>query len=223
MIREENKLACQLAWRSILALLIAAVLVAICYFFIDRPVAFFVYDQHLSSHVVLKWLTYPPPILQAWSPVGLIVLVLLWMRGPWNRGAKVLLALCISIIVADQCRESLAYVLGRYWPETWINNNPSLIKDNAYGFHFFQGGASYGSFPSGHMTRIVALAAVLWLAFPRGRVVYVLVSLSVAVGLLGMNYHFVGDVVAGTFIGAIVGVYTTCLLKVDSRTNNQSR
>ena len=31
---------------------------------------------------------------------------------------------------------------------------------------------------------------------------------AVAVGLLGMDYHFVGDVIAGGFVGGIVGTYT---------------
>jgi hypothetical protein len=29
-----------------------------------------------------------------------------------------------------------------------------------------------------------------------------------AVGLLGMDYHFVGDVIAGGFVGGVVGAYT---------------
>jgi hypothetical protein len=36
----------------------------------------------------------------------------------------------------------------------------------------------------------------------------VLAALAVAIGLIGMNYHFLGDVIGGTFAGAIVGVYT---------------
>jgi hypothetical protein len=35
-----------------------------------------------------------------------------------------------------------------------------------------------------------------------------LASVAVAAGLLGMVYHFVGDVIAGGFVGGIVGAYT---------------
>ena len=35
-----------------------------------------------------------------------------------------------------------------------------------------------------------------------------LALLAASVGLVGMNYHFVGDVIAGGFIGGIVGTYT---------------
>jgi membrane-associated phospholipid phosphatase len=118
------------------------------------------------------------------------------------------LAACVSLVLADQFRETLAFVFGRYWPETWVNDNPSLIRDGAYGFHPFHGGSAYASFPSGHTARTLAVAAVVWIAYPRWRWACGLASGAVAAGLLGMDYHFVGDVIAGCFVGAIVGAYT---------------
>jgi membrane-associated phospholipid phosphatase len=179
----------------------------LCYYFVDRPVATFVYEHKLSQHEALKWLTYPPPIVQAWTPVILVLLTLRWLRGSLPRWEKALFVACIAIVVADQFRESLAYVFGRYWPETWINDNPSFIGSGAYGFHPFHDGSWYGSFPSGHATRTVAAGAVAWLTWPRWRWLAVLASGAVAIGLVGMNYHFVGDVIAGSFLGAIVGSY----------------
>lgn len=141
--------------------------------------------------------------------------MIVWMRGLLFRWARVLLALSVSIILADQFRESLSYVFGRYWPETWINNNPSLIENGAYGFHFFHEGSAYGSFPSGHAARIVALAAVIWIACPKWRWACIAASLAVCIGLLGMNYHFVGDVIAGAVVGGIVGAYTNAFCTIE--------
>jgi membrane-associated phospholipid phosphatase len=101
----------------------------------------------------------------------------------------------------------LGFAFGRYWPETWIDDNPSLIGDGAYGFHPFHGGTAYRSFPSGHTARILAVATIVWIGYPRWRWACVLSSLAVAAGLIGMNYHFVGDVIAGGFVGGIVGAY----------------
>ncbi len=55
------------------------------------------------------------------------------MRSPIfaSLSALVLALACVSMILADQFRESLSYVFGRYWPETWIDNNPSFIQDGA--------------------------------------------------------------------------------------------
>jgi hypothetical protein len=44
--------------RTTIALLACAVLVTLCYFFVDRPFAYFIHDQHLNRFEALKWLTY---------------------------------------------------------------------------------------------------------------------------------------------------------------------
>ncbi|HYV34084.1 MAG TPA: phosphatase PAP2 family protein [Gemmataceae bacterium] len=197
-----------LLWKTLAWLVLAALLVALCYFVVDREVARYVYDQGFASHYALKWVTLPPPILQAWAPAVIAALMIRRVWGPLHRCERALLAACVAIIVADQFRESLSYVFGRYWPETWIDNNPSFIRDGAYGFHPFHSGSAYGSFPSGHSTRILAVASVLWIAYPKLRLACGLVSVAEALGLIGMNYHFVGDVIAGGFVGAIVGAWT---------------
>jgi membrane-associated phospholipid phosphatase len=198
----------QLFRNALAALLGGAALVLLCYLFVDRPVAFYVHNQGFANYPVLQWLTYPPPVLQAWTPVALAALAVRRAYGPFHRWERAVMAACVGMVLADQFRETLSYAFGRYWPETWIDNNPSLIRDGAYGFHPFHGGTAYGSFPSGHTARTLAVAAVVWIAYPRWRLACVLVSAAVAVGLLGMDYHFVGDVIAGGVVGGIVGAYT---------------
>jgi membrane-associated phospholipid phosphatase len=204
--------------RSLVALLVCAAAVLVCYLFVDRPVACFVHRHKLADDVVLRWLTYFPPLVQAWTPLVLAALLLRRAFGPFRRCELAVLTACVSMIVADQLRESLGYVFGRYWPETWIDNNPSFIKDGAYGFHPFHSGSAYGSFPSGHMARTVGLVSVVWVAYPGWRWACGLASLAVAAGLLGMNYHFVSDVIAGSFVGGVVGMYAASLAALNSKT-----
>jgi membrane-associated phospholipid phosphatase len=194
--------------RTLAALLVGAALVAVCYFYVDRPVAFYVHDHPLAIDPGLKDLTYPPPIVQAWVPAVLAALMVRRAFGPFRRWERVVLAAGVGIVLVDQFRQSLAHVFGRYWPDTWIDNNPSLIGTGAYGFHPFHSGSAYMSFPSGHTARTLAAAAAVWIAWPRWRWLCVLAAAVESVALVGMNYHFVGDVIGGGFVGGIVGAYT---------------
>jgi len=109
------------------------------------------------------------------------------------------------VLVSAAIKDQLKYAFGHPWPETWVDDNPSWIKNGAYGFFPFHGRAGWSSFPSGHMTEVTAPVAVLWARLPRWRLVLVLPVLVVAVGLFGADYHFVGDMVAGVYLGAACG------------------
>lgn len=195
----------RLTLRSAVALAIGAALAAACYAWIDRPVAFYVHDHQFNQYRVFKWLTYPPPWVQTFSPLLLAVLIASRAWRPWPRCQLALFVACLSLIVADEFRTSLGDLMGRYWPETWHDNNPSLIGNGTYGFHFLASGDDVGSFPSGHAARILGFVSVWWIAVPRTRVFCVAASAPMLVSLVAMNYHFVGDVVAGSFLGGIVG------------------
>jgi len=52
---------------TLITITLCIVAVLICYFWIDRPVAFFVYRHHINTIRVFRWLTYPPPEVQNWS------------------------------------------------------------------------------------------------------------------------------------------------------------
>jgi len=204
--------------RTIIITLLCLVAVFICYFWIDRPVAFFVYHHQIDKITVFRWLTYPPPEVQNWSA---LVLTILMVRRAWERflhWQKALFVACLSLIVADDFRVSLGDVCGRYWPNTWTHDNPSLIGTGAYGFHPFQRGDDVGSFPSGHAARILSFAAVWWIAMPHSRIVQALVVVlggSMLVSLVAMNYHFVSDVIAGGVLGGLIAMYAAHLARLE--------
>jgi membrane-associated phospholipid phosphatase len=177
-------------------------------------VAFFVYHHHINTIQVFRWLTYPPPEVQNWSALVLTILVVRRAWGPFLRWQKVLLVACLSLIVADDFRVSLGDVFGRYWPETWTHDNPSLIGTGTYGFHPFQRGDDIGSFPSGHACRILGFAAVWMIAMPGSRVVAAVVCGPMLVSLVAMNYHFVSDVIAGSVLGGIIATYAAHLARL---------
>ncbi len=123
------------------------------------------------------------------------------------------------MIVTDQFRVCLGDVCGRYWPETWFQNNPSLIGTGTYGFHAFQRDDDLGSFPSGHAARILGFVYVWFLAVPSIRIIVSVVSVPMLASLVLMNYHFVGDVIAGAFLGAIIAAYAVHLASFSTSHN----
>jgi len=197
--------------RTLIALAVGIGLVVVCYFFVDRPVAFFVENHGINKYRVFRWLTLPPPWVQTASPAVLALLAIRRAFGPFSRCEQALLVACVSLLVADQFRSSLGDLCGRYWPETWFDHNPSLIGSGTYGFHPFLKGDDTGSFPSGHATRILAFATVFWLALPVTRVFWLTLCPPLLAALVAMNYHFVGDVVAGSLLGALVAAWAVYL------------
>lgn len=206
--------------RTFFALAACTIAVVVCYYFVDRPVAFLVHDHQIPRFEELRWLTEPPPLVQSWAPLVLVILLICRAGGPWQHWQHVLFVACVSLIVADQFRQSLGDLFGRSWPETWHDNNPSLIGTGAYGFHPFQVGDDVGSFPSGHSARILGFVSVFWIGMPRVRWLCAVLAVPMLVALIGMNYHFVGDVIAGSVLGAIVGTWAARLssLVPESRT-----
>jgi len=197
-----------LLW-ALLALGVCAAAVTFCYFFVDRPVAWFVYD-HVPRLEWVKQVTEFPRILTRLALPVLIASMAWWAWRPGTRGSRILLALALSLMVSVFAKDQLKWVFGRYWPETWANQNPSLIHDNKYGFHPFFKGIAYESFPSGHTTAVFSLVGVAWFAWPRWlwRGLGALLGLAIAAALLSCNYHFVSDIIAGGFLGAIIGSVT---------------
>lgn len=186
------------------------------YLWLDRPIALTAYAYHAYQGSFAK-LTYIP------EPLVPLACVTFFVAGLWVLAGRslsswgtVALLSSISVLVTELTKSQLKYVFGRTWPETFVQNNPSFIRDGAYGFNFFHGGAGYASFPSGHTAAICALVSVLWIMMPKGRPLYVLAVLAVVVGLIGADYHFLSDMIAGGFLGVSIGWMTVALWRVQA-------
>lgn len=92
----------------------------------------------------------------------------------------------------------LKIVFGRTNTREW------LLAPQPHGFHWFQGGGAYSGFPSGHMAVFTALIAVIWRLYPRYRGGCLAFLLLMGLALIMTNYHFVSDVIAGTYLGLLV-------------------
>jgi len=131
------------------------------------------------------------------------------MQRPFSGVQSIGLACSMSFIAANFITNQLKYALGRTWPDTWIQNNPSLIQNGVFGFNPFHGGPGFASFPSGHVAPVCAVITVLWWSYTSLRPIYLACVAAVAIGLIGANYHFLSDILGGIFVGVSVGYITT--------------
>jgi membrane-associated phospholipid phosphatase len=192
-----------------IGLVITAACVIASYIWLDQPIAFFVH-RNVTDKTVFIWLQRLPV---AFPLLSLLVFVWcgLWtlIDRPFSRVQSIGLACSVSFIATNLITNQLKYAFGRNWPDTWIENNPSLIQNGAFGFNPFHGGPDFASFPSGHLAGVCAVMAVLWWSYARLRPIYIACVAAVAIGLIGANYHFLSDILGAIFVGVSAGYITT--------------
>src|SRR6516165_3962793 len=149
--------------------------VVLSYFWLDRPIALFVHE-HLRGFDAFAMLTYVPAITIPLAVAAFTAVALRVLSGrALSRLQTVIVLAGASLAVSEAIKVQLKYAFGRTWPETWVRDNPSFIRDGVYGFYPFHGGPGFAAFPSGHMSAICALLSVFWVCYPRLRVLYALV------------------------------------------------
>ena len=70
-------------------------------------------------------------------------------------------------------------------------------------FKLFAFDPDYASLPSGHATNIFALATVIGILWPRGRVLLYTVAAWIAASRVLIGQHYVTDVVLGAILGTV--------------------
>lgn len=198
--------------RWTIGLLICGVTVTVSYLWIDRPTSFFVHDELRAYRAIFDLAGRLPKMIGPVVIASMLILgVLAMMKRSLTETQIAVVLSAISLGISDILENWLKFAFGRTWPETWVQSNPSLIRDGINNFNPFHGGPGFASFPSGHMVAICAIMSVFWFLYPRFRPIYTICILTVFIGQLGANYHFISDLVAGGFLGFSVGRITIAL------------
>lgn len=205
--------------KTLLSLIPTTLLIAFCYFWADPAFAIWVDHENFRRFPIFDWGTHLVDAIMICST--LYYFYFAYSFSSQKKSHWPLLNVANSVAIAIFIKDALKAPFGRYWPTTWIQNNPSLIHDHAYGFHWFHKGAIYQSFPSGHTTVAVTFMVALWLTFPRSiwRWLGIFIAAAIIVGLLACDYHFIGDCIAGAWVGAVVAIYVTATTKINEILN----
>ena len=191
------------AWLSAAACLLMA-LAAIAW--IDRPVVDFAHVHTQGTRWIQQIAELPSPLfVLAWPTFAIIGAVLIWRRElpAW---AITLWLAAGATGVGRELKQGLKLAFGRTWPATWIHENPSYLRDGVFEFRFFGGdGAAYASFPSGHLTVMLAFATVLSLRHRALRWPCAVAIALTSFGQIAAAYHWTSDALAGAALGIAVG------------------
>jgi len=200
--------------RTAVTLALGAVAVVACYYFVDRPLAMWLHAHVPVPRDSLRWAATASDWFRD-AAAAAILLVVLWRLA--KRGGRLqttLLAVSASLVAATILKLLLKWAFGRTWPDAWGNGRPSLIGNGAYGFHPVGLSPHFGALPSGHAAMTFAVITVLWVAYPRWRWLWAAAGGGLCAALVGLNFHFVGDVIAGGLLGWLTGVYAVHALSL---------
>ncbi|MCX7634587.1 MAG: phosphatase PAP2 family protein [Syntrophales bacterium] len=197
------------SWRSHLfstgyhlAILSAVLLlVAVCYGWVDIPVA--LYCRHLPEEVR----DFFNVVTLLGDSTVYLVMSALWflsalLGGKDRTGARAALYMFSAVAASGLVTDALKVLAGRWRP-------PAFFAQGLYGFEFFEMGYLINSFPSGHATTICALAYALSLFSPPYRPVWWAIATVVCVSRVVIGSHYPSDVM----MGAYVGIFVAFLLK----------
>jgi membrane-associated phospholipid phosphatase len=143
-------------FRIVMAAASCAFVVGVSVKLIDRPVSTWVhehlgdarfawfamsYDHHPLAIGPFSLMTGPSEAIWPFALVVLVILVSAAATGWWPemRGRSAL-ALSLSNLVAMDIVTKAQTAFGRAWPESWLGDNQSWIRDGLFGFFPFHGG-----------------------------------------------------------------------------------
>jgi membrane-associated phospholipid phosphatase len=188
-------------------------------FYVDRTVAGF-FDTHVRHTELWRYLDR---FLRPFLFVLVAALFFLLGAGGWILSGRKLAAwtrtplLCSWSAMWGLAAETVFKgISGRSWPD------PAYVQNHLYGFHFLQGDPRASAFPSGHTIIATAIVTVLWITIPRLRIPSVLLALVIVSVLIVNNFHWISDVIAGAYLGALIGWMTVHLLRPASLTDRDA-
>ncbi len=196
-------------YKMLAFVLINISLAIIAYYYIDRPVAVWAYNNSKIHplHMFWEYPTHIQPLFYFLSPWIMFYLIRRAIKYPrqLNDNDTMLFLMVIALWLSLLLSEELRILFGRSWTSTWFHGNLSYIQHGVYGFTWLQTAHEYKSFPSGHTTLTFAFMMSLWWQTRNTwlRLFAIFSCIVVPLGLILMCYHWVSDVIIGVLVGSV--------------------
>lgn len=197
----------------IISLLLVTLFCLISIQFFDRPIAIFVSNLHhgslsLSNFDFTTILTNVAYFLILFLMLTYFILRFFSIEGPYVEISGVLsLSMAIAFFIKTQFQLFFGRIVPRYGSFQQLN---FVRKPDLYGFHLMQG----GSFPSGHMVIFTCMFLILTFYYKKLETYCYTLLTILAFLLIYDNYHFLSDIIAGTYLGTLIALSIKFLLKI---------
>lgn len=178
-----------------------ALLTYFCILYVDRAVSTIIRDSLFNSHWSQITSALPDLLL-----LLVVILSLVAYLGQLYRKKRLLLDvytrllgfIALALPVSYIVKMALKYACGRVETRFWLQN-PHL-----YEFRWFHGDPGFSGFPSGHMVVLTTLLVATGRYLPVYKQFCYATLAVLAVLLVVTNYHFVGDIVSGAYVGILI-------------------
>ena len=174
--------------------------------YLDVRLAEFVSEKAGVDFLLSEGVSNLPDLLLilvcAITVVSWTVRLYLARKWPKSRILNFLELIGLSVPFTYVLKDLLKDLFGRTNTRIW------LLHPDLLGFHWFQGGGDFASFPSGHMAVFTVLMLGIGRYFPRLCPVCAGLLFVLALALIVTQYHFFSDIVAGAYLGVIVDLLT---------------
>ncbi len=178
----------------------ALVLIAtvVCIIYLDKEIAINVMLFLKYIHPLHKVTENIPDFLPHLVAIGTVMMWALYFfrkhKNLIDTKTKFLQLAATALPAAYLIKTLLKFIFGRTDPRYWLLANKPLV------FNWFTQIES-GSFPSGHMTVFAAFGAAVIFYFPQYRKYVLILLILLGAALIGTDYHFLSDVIAGAYLG----------------------
>lgn len=202
MLSGKSKMKFDAGMKAILSSALAAlILIVLCMQLLDLLLAAWI-AEHLRSYAPSVKSPNIPDLLLIFvvilTSLSWVVYFYLTRRNIHDRRTLFCRVTGTVLPLSFGMKTVLKWFFGRTETRIWLSD------PNLYGFHWFKGAEGFQGFPSGHMLVLTPLFLALWHFYPRYRLYYGVVWFGLGTALITTEYHFLGDVLAGAYIGAVV-------------------
>ena len=176
--------------------------------YLDSKIAVNVMQFLLSFRVLHRATKNIPDFLPPLVGIGTLLMWIIYFFRTMKKKNDVMtqfLRLAGTALPAAYLLKSFfKYMFGRTGPRSWLLHHEPLE------FHWFHKMWS-GSFPSGHMTVFAAFGAAVIYYYPQYRRLVIILLGFLGIALIVTDYHFLSDVIAGTYLGFITTYLIKCI------------